>query len=195
LGGTDSPHELIYHSKMSFNKRFFADAPAAVYMKYIFAIALSFVLIGLAPIAATAQVVEITQSPEFSAKDLKKLKWIIGDWKGTGDSDKPFYERYRFENATTLAVDELKDESDLKGGNTTRFILENGSFGNSGASRWMAAAITRNSITFIPVAGARNSFTWEKVSKNEWRAILNWPPAGDKPARKRVYKMERIVRN
>lgn len=143
---------------------------------------------------ANAQTPDSQPAQKFTAKDLQKLKWIIGDWKGTGDIDKPFFERYRFEGASVLAVDELESEADTAGGNTTRFSLTDGVLGNVGASRWQASLINNEMIKFVPVAGARNSFIWEKVSKDEWRATLEWPATADRPARKRVYKMERIVR-
>ena len=43
--------------------------------------------------------------------DLQKLRWIEGTWRGTGIKDQPpFFERYRFESDTVLAVDGFEDE-------------------------------------------------------------------------------------
>lgn len=128
----------------------------------------------------------------FSAADVAKLKWIVGSWKGTGDAEKPFFERYRFEAETIVAVDGFTDETFAKTDGTTLFALTDGVFGNSGETRWAASVITADSVTFIPVAGARNSFTWVKVSHNEWKATLTWPATVDKPARQRIYTMARI---
>jgi len=41
----------------------------------------------------------------FSENDLAKLSWIVGSWKGTGGGATPFYEKYSFRDARTLAVD------------------------------------------------------------------------------------------
>ena len=133
------------------------------------------------------------QTPaKLTAADLQKLRWIEGTWRGTGDADKPFFERYRFENATTLASDSFESEKLEKVTDTTLFELKDGEFGGgSEGSRWVVTAIDDNSITFAPVAKARNSFIWRRDSKDSWTAILSWPASADKPARQRVYKMER----
>ncbi len=53
--------------------------------------------------------------------DLAKLRWIEGTWRGTGDIDKPFYERYFFENDLTLVVEGVADETASKVTDVTRF--------------------------------------------------------------------------
>lgn len=146
---------------------------------------------GGGPFAAC--VASTTQdSPKITASDLKKLRWIEGTWRGTGDNVQPFFERYRFENDTTLAVDTFEDDKLEKVTDTTRYELRNGEFagGNEGF-RWAASAIDEKSVTFSPVAKARNSFRWENVDKDSWKATINWPANEDKPARERIYKMER----
>jgi hypothetical protein len=130
---------------------------------------------------------------KLTAADLEKLRWIEGTWRGTGDADKPFFERYRFENATTLASDSFDNEKLGKVTDTTRFELKDGEFGGgSEGSRWVATAIDENSISFAPVVKARNFFVWRRDSKDSWTAILSWPARGDKPAGEKTYKMERI---
>jgi hypothetical protein len=129
----------------------------------------------------------------ISPAELAKLRWIEGTWRGTGDIDKPFYERYYFEGDSTLVVEGLADETLSKVTEVTRFELKDGAFGNAGeGSRWVATALEDKSVTFEPVARARNSFRWQRESKDVWKAILNWPATGDKPAQQRVYLMERL---
>ena len=125
----------------------------------------------------------------FSTADLKKLRWIEGTWRGSGVDQGPFFERYRFENDSTLAVDSFPDEKLDKVEDTSRFQLKDGQFGNGS---YVASSIDDNGINFEPVANANNSFRWERVSENVWKATLKWPAKGDKPARERVYNMERI---
>ena len=124
--------------------------------------------------------------------DLAKLRWIEGSWRGTGDVEAPFYERYRFENDTTLAVDSFDDEKFSKVTETSRFELKDGRFGNGGeGARWVATVLDDNGITFEPVAKARNSFRWQKETPDVWKAILKWPQTDKAAARERIYKMER----
>jgi len=129
---------------------------------------------------------------KLTAADLKKLRWIEGTWRGTG-GEKPFFERYRFENATTLASDSFENEKLEKVTDTTLFELKDGEFGGGNEGfRWVVTAIDDSSITFAPVTKARNWFVWRRDSKDSWTAILGWPASADKPARERTYKMERI---
>jgi hypothetical protein len=130
-----------------------------------------------------------SEAKKFSTADLAKLKWIEGTWRGSGVDQAPFFERYRFENESTLAVDTFPDEKLDKVNDTSRFELKDGRFGNS---HYFASSIEDNAINFEPTAKARNSFRWERVSDNAWKAILKWPADGNKPARERVYNMERI---
>jgi hypothetical protein len=130
---------------------------------------------------------------KFSASDVAKLRWIEGTWRGSGVDQAPFFERYRFEGESTIAVDSFPDEKLEKIDDTTLFQLKDGEFGGgSGGARWIASDIDDRGITFEPVAKAKNSFRWERESPNAWKAILTWPASEDKPARERIYKMERI---
>jgi hypothetical protein len=133
--------------------------------------------------AATARV---------SAAGLAKLRWIEGAWRGTGDVDEPFYERYHFENDSTLVVEGFADETLGKVNDVTRFELKDGQFGNVGdGPLWAASELTDDAINFVPLRGARNSFRWQKEPDGTWKAVLDWPAADSKPARRRVYRMER----
>ena len=125
----------------------------------------------------------------FSTTELSKLRWIAGTWRGSGVDQGPFFERYRFENDSILAVDSFPDEKLDKVDDTSRFELKDGRFGNGS---YVASSIDDNGINFEPVANAKNSFRWERVSANAWKATLKWPAEGNKPARERVYNMERI---
>lgn len=125
----------------------------------------------------------------LTAADLQKLRWIEGSWRGSGDKQAAFFERYRFENETTLAVDTLEAG---KITDTTLFVLKDGEFGGGNeGSRWVATSLDENSINFEPVTKAKNSFSWQRETKDSWKAVLKWPATKDKPAGERVYRMER----
>jgi hypothetical protein len=141
---------------------------------------------------ATGQQIQTPKPKLITTADLQKLRWIEGSWRGTGVDQAPFFERYRFENETTLAVDTLEGE---KVTDTTRFELKDGEFGGgSEGSRYVATALDEKSITFAPVTKARNSFRWQRETADSWKAVLNWPAANGKPAGERVYNMERWPR-
>lgn len=135
---------------------------------------------------------QTSKPKQITPADLVKLRWIEGSWRGTGDVETPFYERYHFENESTLVVDSFDDDKLSKVSDTTRFELKDGQFGNVGeGSRWVATAIDDSSITFEPVAKARNSFSWKRESADLWQADLNWPASDKGPAKERIYRMER----
>lgn len=124
----------------------------------------------------------------FTTADVAKLRWLEGTWRGSGVDQAPFFERYRFENESTLAVDSFPDEKLDRVEDTSRYELKDGRFGSA---NYAASAIDNNSVNFEPIA-AKNSFRWERVSENAWKATLKWPAEGNKPAGERVYNMERI---
>jgi len=124
--------------------------------------------------------------------DLQKLRWIEGTWRGTGDTEKPFFERYRFESDSVLAVEGFEDETLAKVTDTTRFKLEDGEFGGgSEGHRYVAVSLDDRAIEFGPALNVRNSFRWERESKDVWKAIIIFPSNANRAAGQRVYKMER----
>lgn len=130
-----------------------------------------------------------TPSNKFTAADVAKLKWIEGTWRGV-DGDKPFYERYKIEE-TAMVVEGLKEDGSLAE-EPSRFELKNGEFGKGeGEKRSAASEISDTHIQFVPgVAGKGNNFRFEHQSDGTWIALLEWPATADKPARKKMYKME-----
>jgi hypothetical protein len=145
-----------------------------------------------APTVGTTTPKPTPPAKHITVEELKKLRWIEGTWRGTGDVQTPFFERYHFEGPTTLVVEGLADEKVDKVTETSRFELKDGEFGNNeGGSRSVATALDDNSITFDPVTKARNSFRFQKESADSWKATLTWPASDKGPAGQRIYHMER----
>jgi hypothetical protein len=139
---------------------------------------------------STAQsTAQATPAKKFTATDVAKLKWIEGTWRGM-DGDKPFYERYKIEE-TAMVVESLKADGSVDGA-PDRFELKNGEFGkDEGDQRSVASEITDDHIQFVPAVGGKtNSFRFERQPNNTWRAVLEWPARGDKPAGQKIYIME-----
>ena len=131
-----------------------------------------------------------TPKPKMlTTADLQKLRWIEGSWRGSGVDQSFFYERYRFENEATLAVDTLEND---KVTDTTLYVLKDGEFGGGNqGSRYVATALDDNSITFDPVVRATTSFRWQRETKDSWKAVLALPAKKDKPAGELIYDLER----
>ena len=138
---------------------------------------------------AQPPVTHSTPSKKFTADDVAKLKWIEGTWRCM-NGDKPFYERYKIEE-TAMVVESLKADGSVDG-KPERFELQDGEFGkDEGDQRSVASEITADYIQFVPAVGGKtNSFRFERQPNDTWRAVLDWPAKGDKPARQRIYIME-----
>jgi hypothetical protein len=131
----------------------------------------------------------------LGAGALARLRWIEGSWRGVGDEQPPFFERYRFLDDSTLLVDAFADSALGRVTETSRFELRAGTLANTGdGARWAAIALDDGSVTFAPVARARNSFTWRRESSDAWTAILTWPASSPGGARQRTYHMTRLAR-
>ena len=146
-----------------------------------------------APSASSSQS-QVSPAPapspmNITTNDLKKLRWIEGTWRGTGVTQPPFFERYRFENDSTLVMEELADESLSKVNSTTRYELKDGRFGTD---RAVATALDDTSVTFSPLIAGRNSFRWQSESRDSWKAILTLPATASAPAKETIYILERV---
>src|SRR5262249_905954 len=114
-----------------------------------------------------ASCADSAQTKNFTTADLQKLRWIEGTWRGTGEVDKPFFERYRFESDSVLAVDSFEDETLAKVTDTTRFELKDGEFGGGTRGHsYGAKSMDGRAMEFGPALNVRNSFCWERESKD-----------------------------
>lgn len=161
-----------------------------VYARFIqiYGLLMVVLLLSLAACSRGQQSFQAPKPKTLTAADLQKLRWIEGSWRGTGVNQPPFFERYRFENDTTLAVDHFADETLAKVTETSRYELKNGEFQDGS---YVATALDDSSITFEPLRAGSNSFIWKRESKDSWTAHLSWPASGNKPAGERTYNMER----
>jgi hypothetical protein len=136
-----------------------------------------------------------TPSNQITEADVAKLKWLEGTWRGM-DGEKPFFERIHFEGSTMI-VETLTDETASKVSETSRFELKDGEFGHTkGDQRSAASSITDNSVQFVPAAAQPaapakgNTFRFERQPDGTFRAVLEIPAKGGRPAGEKVYKME-----
>lgn len=128
---------------------------------------------------------------DVSAVDIARIKWLEGTWRGTGEGQEPFYEKYKFDD-TSLIVESFADASLKTVKDTTRYALVNGEFRYTtrDARRIAASEITDDHIQFVPVVGAGNSYRFERQPEGKWRAVLEWAATDDKPAKQVIYSME-----
>ena len=153
---------------------------------------------GAKPSTTSANPPSVQATPEpvtpakLTAEDLKKLRWIEGSWRGTGVEQPAFFERYHWENDSTLAVEGFDDEQLTKSNGITRFELKDGEFGGgSEGARYVVTELNDTAVTFGPVIKARNFFVWKHETKDSWTAIIKPLPRPDRPVKEVIYNMER----
>lgn len=144
------------------------------------------------------------QQPNASAKtelvvgreDFQKLRWIVGSWRGEGEGQPAFYERYRFVDDSTLVSERFSDSRFRALKESTRFELRDHRVKTRGGSApWIATGLDSVSAGFRAVSGATNNVVWQRHDANEWTAVLTWPPTVDHPARAVTYHMKRVKGN
>lgn len=140
-----------------------------------------------APAVPPTSVVAATVPPGA----LGQLPWLLGTFRGTGaegTTQAPFYERYSLVDDSTLVVESFKDSTLAGAIDTTRYEVRHDSLTNPGKTRYVATAISADSVTFGPLVGVNNGFTWRKGDSSDWIAVII--PTGT--AKQRTYRMARI---
>ncbi|HSU17952.1 hypothetical protein [Longimicrobium sp.] len=122
--------------------------------------------------------------------ELQRLRWIVGDWRGTGTNQPAFYERYRFQDDSTLVVESFADSSFSAPTDPTFFVLRGGRLGPD--ARTAASRIDARSVTFAPQAAGRNWYRFRYRAPDEWEAVLWWPATPTRPERLVTYRMVRV---
>lgn len=135
--------------------------------------------------------VTVNWKKNVTVDDISRIKWLEGTWRGTGEGQEPFYERYSF-NGTVLTEESFADASLTTVKDSARYALVNGEFRytTTDARRVAASEITDDHIQFVPVVGGGNAYRFELLSEGKWRAVLDWPATADKPAKQVIYNME-----
>jgi hypothetical protein len=164
------------------------------------------ILVALASQVGRAQAPSAapTASPPVAARlgprDLGRLRWIVGDWRGVGTAgttQAPFYERYRLADDSTLVMEGFPDSTFGTASETTRYELRTGRLADAGG-RWTAVRLDSLGVEFAAVSGARNGFRWERAPgagarPRAWQAtILSGDRSGT--VRQRHYRLERLER-
>ena len=142
--------------------------------------------------APAASPAALPRALSLSLDDFGALRWLEGTWRGVGVGESAFFERYRFLNDSTIAIESFTDSTLVGTPETGEVRWRDGLVTTgSGGALWVVTRRDGDAWRFEPVAGARNTFTWRRDSDDAWTAVLSWPATGDVPARDRVYHLRR----
>lgn len=122
-----------------------------------------------------------------SREQFAQLRWLEGTWRGTGDGQAPFYERYDVVDDTTILMQSFSDSTLRTTTGESRIVLTGGQVlqREEGSDRVSGAArIDATSIDFVPVKRGF-TYSWRRGStSDEWIASIG--RSGD-----RTYTMRR----
>lgn len=123
--------------------------------------------------------------------EFGRLRWLEGRWRGAEGAGAPFFESYRFVDDSTIQQFAYAD-STFSAVSDSGLIRLRGDTVTSGspAPRYVATAISADSVHFAALPGAANDFTWRSVGDGHWTARLIWDSAGVR--RDRVYDMRAV---
>lgn len=118
----------------------------------------------LAPIVLAAQ----DASPTVSPAQFRQLRWVIGQWKGSGGGYAAFYESYDMVDDSTMRRYSWSDSTFTRASDSARFELRGGKLSQVRNGRaFPALKFTGDTVQWRPP-----SATWIRTSKDSWTAIL-----------------------
>lgn len=115
-----------------------------------------------------------------SLADFQALRYLDGDWRGSGYEGGPFYETYRFVNDSTIEMTAWADSTRTKAREQSQYHLRDGVIGTNKGARLVRADSTGHHFQ-----AASYAWTFTPVSPDRWTARVG-------PST--VYTMDRIVR-
>lgn len=144
-----------------------------------------FSIVFLLACSLDRQSTDSSPKTSFTKSDFKKIQWLEGAWRGSGEGVEPFFEKYHFTNDHTIEIEFFSDAElkNLTKKESIKLVDGKISYGESTASR-----LDDKSIDF---AGKDYSFSWEKESADVWIARL-YSPTREGRKLTRLYRMERI---
>lgn len=128
--------------------------------------------------------------PKVTVAQWKQLRWFQGAWRGSGGSYAAFYEEYRALDDSTIQMRAFSDSGFRKATDSSRIELRGGMVSKRGdRSRYQAAVVTPDRITFLPVGATTGGFTFSRVTADQWTATLHPAKPGGSET---VYVMRRL---
>ena len=146
---------------------------------------------GAVPEGAPSTSADALQPARVTAEEFGRLRWLEGRWRGAEGAGAPFFESYRFVDDSTIQQYSYAD-STFAAVSDSGLIRFRGDTVTGGwpVPRYVATAVSADSVHFAALPGAANDFTWRSGGHGRWTARLTWDSAG--VARERIYEMRAI---
>jgi hypothetical protein len=110
----------------------------------------------------------------YSRSDFQTLRWLEGDWRGTGGQE-PFFEGYELLNDSTIRIRYYADSTrSMESGTGSVYYSEGTIYHEADGASWVVDQLDSAGVHFAPHEGARNSFRWTRLSPDTWEAVLQF---------------------
>lgn len=113
--------------------------------------------------------------------DFQALRYLEGDWRGSGYEGGPFYESYRFVNDSTIEMTAWTDSTMTVAREQSQYLLRDGMIRTDKGARLLNVDEEGHHFQ-----AASYGWTFSPVSPDRWRARVG-------PST--IYTMDRVVRS
>ena len=97
--------------------------------------------------------------------DFQALRYLEGDWRGSGSTDGPFYETYRFVNDSTIEMTGWTDSTMTAAADQSRYLLRDGAIRTEDGAR-----LVRVDDEGHHFQGDSYGWTFRQVGPDRWTA-------------------------
>jgi hypothetical protein len=130
------------------------------------------------PAQASESATQAPDTADHTTADLQALRYLEGDWRGSGYEGGPFYESYRFVNDSTIEMTAWTDSTMTAPRERSEYALRDGVIRTDDGAR-----LVRVDEDGHHFQGASYGWTFRQVSSDRWTARVG-------PST--VYTMDRI---
>ena len=131
---------------------------------------------------------------QTDARQFRSLTWLEGMWRGTQSDTAPFFERYQFQDDSTIGTWSYADSLATQVVDSGKIRLRAGIVVSGDSARgYVLTALDSVSAHFEPQGAAVNAFTWQRTSETSWTATLTWRDVNGQ-AIERIYVMRLLKR-
>lgn len=114
----------------------------------------------------------------YDAADFSGLRYLEGDWRGSGYEGGPFYESYRFVNDSTIEMTAWADSTMTTSRSQSQYLLRNGVIRTGDGAR-----LVRIDDDGYHFQGPSYGWSFRQVAEDRWTA---------KVGPSTIYTMDRI---
>lgn len=128
---------------------------------------------------------------QVSEAEFASLRWLEGRWSSGRSSNRQF-ERYDFVSDTLIRIRTYPNAS-FRGPVDSSFVVlrDDRVFAVWRSAEWVATELTPVSVSFMPLEGAPNAFSWHRTGDGRREVRSTWQDAEGRTQR-RVLRLRRV---